>query len=35
VRQSDFGIVPISIAGGAVKVKDEIEIVFDIAITGR
>jgi len=35
LRQSDFGIVPISIAGGAVKVKDEIEIVFDIAITGR
>ena len=35
LRQSDFGIVPISIAGGAVRVKDEIEIVFDIAITGR
>jgi hypothetical protein len=35
LRQSDFGMVPISIAGGAVKVKDEIEIVFDIATTGR
>jgi hypothetical protein len=35
LRQSDFGIVPISIAGGTVKVKDEIEIAFDIALTGR
>ena len=30
VRQSDFGIVPISVAGGTVKVKDEIVIDFDI-----
>ncbi len=37
LRQSDFGIVPISVAGGAVKVKDEIEIDFDIVVaeTGR
>ena len=35
LRQSDFGIVPISIAGGAVKVKDEIRIDFDIAIAER
>jgi len=37
VRQSDFGIVPISVAGGTVKVKDEIVIDFDIvpADTGR
>ena len=30
IRQSDFGIVPISIIGGTVKVKDEIMIEFDI-----
>lgn len=35
VRQSDFGIVPISIVGGTVKVKDEVEVDFDIVMTGR
>jgi polyisoprenoid-binding protein YceI len=29
-RQSNFGINPIRIAGGTVKVKDEIKIEFDI-----
>lgn len=29
-KQSDFGITPIRIAGGAVKVKDEVKIEFDI-----
>jgi len=29
-KQSDFGIIPIRIAGGAVKVKDEVKIEFDI-----
>src|SRR5271154_6574553 len=29
-RQSDFGINPIRIAGGTVKVKDEVKIEFDI-----
>jgi hypothetical protein len=33
LKQSDFGITPISIAGGAVKVKDEIKIDFDIVTT--
>lgn len=32
-KQSDFGITPISIAGGTVKVKDEIKIDFDIVTT--
>jgi len=32
VRQTDFGITPIRIAGGAVKVKDDVKIVFDIAL---
>ena len=30
IRQRDFGIQPISIAGGTVKVKDELRIDFDI-----
>ena len=30
LKQTDFGIAPVSIAGGTVKVKDVIEIVFDI-----
>jgi hypothetical protein len=30
LRQSDFGITPVKIAGGAVRVKDEIRIEFDI-----
>ena len=30
IKQRDFGITPISIAGGTVKVKDEIKIEFDI-----
>lgn len=30
LKQRDFGIQPITVAGGAVKVKDEITIQFDI-----
>jgi len=30
LKQRDFGIHPISIAGGTVKVKDELKIEFDI-----
>ena len=30
VKQRDYGIEPISIAGGTVKVKDEIKIQFEI-----
>ena len=30
LRQKDFGIKPVSAAGGAVKVKDELKIDFDI-----
>lgn len=32
IKQRDFGIEPISIGGGTVKVKDEIKIQFDIAL---
>ena len=31
LKQRDFGIIPVSIAGGTVKVKDELAIEFDIA----
>lgn len=30
IKQRDFGITPISIAGGTVKVKDELKIEFDV-----
>lgn len=30
LRQKDFGISPVSVAGGAVKVKDEVHIEFEI-----
>jgi polyisoprenoid-binding protein YceI len=30
IKQSDFGMEPIRIAGGTVKVKDELKIEFDI-----
>jgi polyisoprenoid-binding protein YceI len=30
LKQTDFGITPVSIAGGTVKVKDVIEVVFEI-----
>jgi polyisoprenoid-binding protein YceI len=32
-KQREFGITPISIAGGTVKVKDELKIEFDIRTT--
>ena len=35
LRQSDFAITPISIAGGAVKVKDEIAVEFAIVMADR
>jgi polyisoprenoid-binding protein YceI len=31
IKQTDFGITPIKIGGGAVRVKDAVEIVFEIA----
>ena len=30
LRQTDFGITPVSVAGGTVKVKDEVRIEFDV-----
>ncbi len=30
VRQSDYGIRPVSVAGGMLKVKDEVKVAYDI-----
>ena len=30
MRQSDYGIKPVSVAGGTLKLKDEIDLSFDI-----
>ena len=35
LKQSEFGITPVSIAGGTVKVKDEMKIDFDIVAAER
>ena len=32
IKQTDFGITPIKIGGGAVRVKDPVEIVFEIVL---
>jgi polyisoprenoid-binding protein YceI len=32
IKQRDFGIEPITIAGGTVKVKDELKIQFDLVV---
>lgn len=33
LRQKDYGITPVSVMGGTVKVKDEIRIEFDIGLS--
>jgi polyisoprenoid-binding protein YceI len=32
LKQTDFGITPVNVAGGTVKVKDEVKIEFEIAL---
>lgn len=32
LKQTDFGITPVTVAGGTVKVKDEVKIEFEIAL---
>jgi len=34
-NQREFGITPVSITGGTVKVKDELKIEFDIHTTAQ
>ena len=31
LRQKEFGITPVTVAGGSIKVKDEIHVEFEIA----
>lgn len=33
IKQTNFGIKPVRVAGGAVKVKDEVRIEFDVQLT--
>jgi polyisoprenoid-binding protein YceI len=33
IKQTAFGIVPIKVAGGTVRVKDEVAVTFDIVLT--
>jgi polyisoprenoid-binding protein YceI len=35
LKQTDFGIKPVKVAGGAVRVKDEVQIEFDIQLAPR
>jgi polyisoprenoid-binding protein YceI len=35
VLQTSFGITPIKIAGGTIKVKDEVQIEYDIMLAGQ
>jgi polyisoprenoid-binding protein YceI len=35
VKQSEFGIKPVTVAGGTVKVKDTVEIAFEIVAESR
>ena len=35
LRQSEFGITPFSVAGGAIQVADEIVLAFEIVATAR
>jgi len=32
LKQTDFGITPVTVAGGTVKVNDEVKVEFDIAL---
>lgn len=32
IRQTEFGITPIKIAGGTVRVKDDVQVKFDVAL---
>ncbi len=34
-KQREFGITPVSVAGGTVKVKDELQVEFDIRTSAQ
>ena len=35
IRQSDFGITPFSVGGGAIQVADEVDVRFEIVAIAR
>jgi hypothetical protein len=35
ILQSDFGIEPFSVAGGAIQVADEVAVAFEVRATAR
>lgn len=35
IQQTTFGITPIRVAGGTIKVKDEVQIEYDIMLAGQ
>jgi hypothetical protein len=32
IKQSTFGITPLRVAGGAVRVKDDVHLIFDVRL---
>jgi hypothetical protein len=34
LKQTEFGITPVTVAGGAVQVKDEVTLDFDVVTLG-
>jgi hypothetical protein len=35
IQQTTFGITPIEVAGGTIKVKDDVQIEYDIVLAGQ
>ena len=35
ISQSNFGVPPIKVAGGTIRVKDEVQIEYDIVLAGK
>ena len=35
LKQTDYGITPIRVAGGTVNVRDELQIDFDVTLAGQ
>jgi polyisoprenoid-binding protein YceI len=35
IQQTNFGITPIRVAGGTIKVKDEVQIEYDVVLAGQ
>jgi hypothetical protein len=35
IRQSDYGLTPFSVAGGAIQVADEVDLAFELVATAR